>query len=253
MVGQRPILVPLPTPFTDDGVQSSEVRFARAVRWHVERGADGFLVGAEAGEWWSLSLSERKVLVEWAVREARGLPVYVHCTSWTTAATLDLAQSAQRHGATGLLFSPPPFPLLTPEEVEATKSALKRYLDLPFAFVSDGPLVGHLKYQPLSADGLEAIGFSRLGDVSEGVIDRGIVHPLAILGAERFRQMAEVWIRWKMRTSPLFKTFGPARIGKAVFRLSDLDLGSPRPPLGDLPSDAMRALEQLLDEVDSSS
>lgn len=253
MIGQRPILVPLPTPFTDDGEQASEVRFARAIRWHMERGASGFVVGAEAGEWWSLSLSERKSLLDWAMREARGLPVYAHCTAWTTAAMLDLAQSAQRHGATGVLLTPPPFPPLTKAECDACHSSLKRYLDVPFSFVSPDSALGQLKFKDLSAVGLDQLAFSRLGDVGEGLIDQAILHPAAILGADRFRKMTSAWIRWKMRLSPLFKAFGPARIGKAAFRIGDLDLGSPRPPLGSLPDDVFLALRTLLAEVDSSA
>ncbi len=251
MVGQRPILVPLPTPFTDGGEQASEVRFARAMRWHLERGAAGFIVGSEAGEWWSLSLSERKTLLEWAMREARGIPVYAHCTAWTTAAMLDLAQSAQRHGAQGAVFSPPPYPPLTKSECEACQNSLKRYLDLPFAFVSSESTSGNLRHADLGSAGLEPLGFSRLGDPCEGLLDQSLVHPAAVLGADRLRKMSGSWVRWKMRLAPLFKSFGPARIGKAVFRISDLDLGSSRPPAGDLPSEVMQALAGLLGEVDS--
>ena len=253
MVGQRPILVSLPSPFTDDGEQTSEVRFARALRWHVERGASGFVVGADAGEWWSLSLSERKTLLEWAIREARGVPVYAHCTAWTTAAMLDLAQSAQRHGATGVLLTSPPFPPLTKEECLACQNSLKRYLDIPFSFVSQDSSIGHLKFRDLGAEGLEQLAFSRLGEVSEGLIDEAILHPAAVFGADRFHKMSSAWVRWKMRLGPLFKAFGPARISKAVFRIGDLDLGSPRPPLGNLPDDVFQAIRALVAEVDSSA
>lgn len=251
MVGQHPILVPLPTPFTDDGTQSSEVRFARGMRWHMDRGANGFIVGSEAGEWWSLALAERKTLVEWAVREARGLPVYVHCTAWTTAASLDLAQSAQRHGASGVIFTAPPYPPLTEKEIESFGSILNRYVEIPLAYYTEQGLMGSLKLRRLEADGLGALSISKGHDICEGIVEGGIVHPASILGANRFRKMSKSWIKWKMRVAPLLKAHGSARISKAVVRLADLDLGSPRPPMGDLSPNALAALSDVLKDVDS--
>lgn len=253
MVGQHPILVPLPTPFTDDGTQASEVRFARAMRWHMDRGANGFLVGSEAGEWWSLSLAERKTAVEWAVREARGLPVYVHCTAWTTAASLDLAQSAQRHGANGVIFTVPPYPALSEKETESFGAILNRYIEIPIAYYTELGIIGSLKLIPLEADGLSALCLSKNLDVCESKIEGALVHPAAVFSANRFRKLSNSWIRWKMRLGPLFKTHGLARIGKAVIRLSDLDLGSPRPPMGDLPPEALSVLAEILKEVDSEA
>lgn len=150
-------------------------------------------------------------------------------------------------------MSSPPFPPLTKEECEACQNSLKRYLDVPFSFLTQDTTTGHLKYRSLSQEGLEQLAFTRQGDVSEGLIDQAVLHPAAILGADRFRKMSSAWVRWKMRLSPLFKAFGTARISKAVFRISDLDLGSPRPPLGNLPDDVFQALRALLAEVDSSA
>ncbi len=252
MIGQHPILVPLITPYTDDGTQASEVRFTRAMRWHVDRGANGFIVGSDTGEWWSLSLSERKSTVEWAVREARGLPVYVHCTAWTTAAALDLAQSAQRHGASGVIIAPAPYPPLTEKEIDSFSSVLNRYIEIPLAFYSEQGVSGSLKLRRLEAGGLGPLNLSRNQDLCEALIDGALVHPASVLGANRLRKAAASWIKWKMRLAPMFKAHGSARIAKAVVRLSDLDLGSPRPPMGDLSPVSLAALTEVLKEIDST-
>lgn len=217
----------------------------------MDRGANGFIVGSEAAEWWSLALAERKTTVEWAVREARGLPVYVHCTAWTTAASLDLAQSAQRHGANGVIFTAPPYPPLTEKETESFAGVLNRYIEIPLAFYTDQGLTGSLRLRRLEAEGLGPLSISKGHDVCEGIIEGGVVHPASVLSANRFRKMSKSWIRWKMRVAPLLKAHSTARISKAVVRLADLDLGSPRAPMGDLTANGLATLADILKEIDS--
>lgn len=100
--------IPLITPFTDDGASISEVRLARLLRFYMERGAEGFVVGSDLGEFTSMTLSERKELFEWVHRHTQGaVPVIVNASALSTSACLDLAQHASRHGARAVILMPP--------------------------------------------------------------------------------------------------------------------------------------------------
>ncbi len=89
----------MPTPFTDDGTALSEVRLARLVREVLKRPIEGVVVAPDAGEFWALTVDERKTLLEMVLREVRGaVPVWCHVSSLRTATSLDLAQHAEQFG-----------------------------------------------------------------------------------------------------------------------------------------------------------
>src|SRR5689334_12427820 len=96
----RGSFAPLVTPFTDEGSSISEIRIARLIRALREKGVEGFALATETGEFSSLTLAERKNLVEIAMRETQqSMPLIVHVTASATSSVLDLAQHAERHGA----------------------------------------------------------------------------------------------------------------------------------------------------------
>lgn len=239
------ILAPLASPFTDDGSQLSEARVARMVRWHLEQGAGGFVVMGESGEWWSLAFQERKQLIEWVTREAPDHPVYVHATAMTTAATLDLCQTAARYRAAGAVVTPPPI-LLHEDEVHALGVALRRYADLPVAFLDPH---GHLA---LEGSGLawgapsDEASLRRHPQVEEAVVAGMMATPLALFGARRAAKMAAEWPLWKIKASGLIKAGRGPRLAKAVFQELDMDLGIPRPPVQGLDDQARVILRGLL-------
>jgi hypothetical protein len=102
------LFVPLITPFTDDGATISEVRLARLLRFYTDRGAEGFIVGSDLGEFTSLTLAERKELFEWVHRHTQAsLPIIVNASALSTSSCLDLAQHASRHGARAVTLMPP--------------------------------------------------------------------------------------------------------------------------------------------------
>lgn len=117
MFGLAGRFVPIVTPFTDDGATLGEVRLARLLRFYVRGGAQGFVLATDTGEFTTLTLSERKQLVEMTVRETQSaLPVLVNVSSTSTSFSLDLAQHAGRHGARAVVLMPPYFGRLTQTE-----------------------------------------------------------------------------------------------------------------------------------------
>jgi len=96
MKGVIPALI---TPFTPDG----EVDFGalrRLVRFHLRAGVGGFYSTGASGEWFRLTIDERKAIVATVVEEVNGrVPVAVHVGHFTTAWATDLARHAAAVGA----------------------------------------------------------------------------------------------------------------------------------------------------------
>jgi dihydrodipicolinate synthase/N-acetylneuraminate lyase len=246
MLQERMILVPLASPFTDDGSQLSEARVARMVRWHLDQGAGGFVVMGDSGEWWSLAFQERKQLIEWVTREAPDHPVYIHATALNTAAILDLCQTAARFRAAGAVVTPPPIHLHE-NEIHTLGLALRRYGDLPVAFLDPH---GHLALEGCGLSWEAATheaAISRAPQVEEALVGGMTVTPLALFGAKRAAQMSAEWPRWKIKASGLIKMAQGPRLAKAVFQALDMDLGVPRPPVQGLDGQARDILRGIID------
>lgn len=125
------LYAPLPTPFTDDTSSISEVRLARLIRHFLSDGVQGFVIGSAAGEFTTLTLSERKHLLELVQRLAPGAPIIVHATCLQTTATLDLAQHASRHGAQMVVITPPLLGDFTDAEVHKFISFVAHHAGIP--------------------------------------------------------------------------------------------------------------------------
>jgi 4-hydroxy-tetrahydrodipicolinate synthase len=94
------------TPFTEKGEIMPDA-YAEIVRWYLERGTRGFLVAADNGEHWSLSLKEIAQITEITMKESGGkLPVYVGAWAITERETIERAEAAANAGAYGLCVKP---------------------------------------------------------------------------------------------------------------------------------------------------
>lgn len=128
--------VPLVTPFTDDGASLSEVRLSRLLRHYVQQGVQGFALATETGEFATLSLSERKHLVELVFRETQNAKqIVVNVTTLSTSFSLDLAQHAARHGARAVILMPPFFGTYTQAEHVAHVHMVSKHSKLPIIVV----------------------------------------------------------------------------------------------------------------------
>lgn len=112
----RGIWAAIPTPFRDD--QSLDVD---GMRRNVARfralGLAGIFCNGLMGEGWSLSLADRRLIVETLVEAAGGaLPVGVVTTHGSIAETLELSQHAAAVGADHVVLMRPPG-LLSPDEL----------------------------------------------------------------------------------------------------------------------------------------
>lgn len=105
----RGVIVPMLTPFADDG-QIDEGRTAALVDFLIERRIAGLFPLGTTGEGPLLTTAERKQVAEWVVRRAAGrVPVIIHTGAITTAETLELTRHARDVGADAVAIVPPYF------------------------------------------------------------------------------------------------------------------------------------------------
>ena len=105
--------VAIPTPFNKDG-SIDFGGFNTLIDFHAKNETSMLLVMGSAGEVSLLSLEERKEVVTKVSSYAKGkLPVFFGSSLATTQQTIEFAQYAEKEGADGLVFTAPPYLILT--------------------------------------------------------------------------------------------------------------------------------------------
>ncbi|MDP9294205.1 MAG: dihydrodipicolinate synthase family protein [Actinomycetota bacterium] len=126
--------IAIPTPFSADGRHVDEAVLEAAVEHYVETlQVDGIFCGGVMGEFWSLTMDERRRVHAVVARQVAGrVPVMAHVGHHAFAETAALCAHASDHGIPlGIAMNPyyPPHP---PDElVRAWYGALDRATDLP--------------------------------------------------------------------------------------------------------------------------
>ena len=120
-----------PTPFTIDGAVD-EGALGKLMNHYVDAGVHGVLINGSSGEWWAMTESERNRVASVAIEAVDGrIPVIVGCTAFTAKAAIALASDAQRAGADGVLFTPPPYAHPTQEEIFNHYRLIDSEVELP--------------------------------------------------------------------------------------------------------------------------
>lgn len=119
------------TPFDAAGRVDAAAFRANIARL-LDEGATGIVACGCTGEFWALSLAERKALYAEAVKAAAGRGTVIVGTGCVTAAeTIELATAAKEAGADGILVLPPYFVRLTEAEILAHFAAVSAASPLP--------------------------------------------------------------------------------------------------------------------------
>jgi 4-hydroxy-tetrahydrodipicolinate synthase len=126
--------IAIPTPFTPDGSEVDEDALAASVNHYIAGLlVDGIFCGGVMGEFWALSLDERKRVHELVVRQAGGrVPVMAHVGHPAFSDMVELCEHAIGCGVDfGIAMNPyyPPSP--PPESVRAWYEALADASPLP--------------------------------------------------------------------------------------------------------------------------
>jgi 4-hydroxy-tetrahydrodipicolinate synthase len=119
------------TPFTDD-FSLDLPTFERLLDFHVRTGATAISWPHHKGESLSLSIAERKLFAEAAVRVVNGrIPVTIHVSALAVEDTMELARHAQKIGADGILAITPYFWTPSLPAIEAYFVRLCSAIELP--------------------------------------------------------------------------------------------------------------------------
>lgn len=248
-------LIPLPTPFTDDGGTISEVRLARCLRWLNERSASGYVVGSDAGEFGALTLLERKRLFELTAQNVpAGTPILVHATTLGTMSTLELAQHAADGGARGVVVMPPYYGTFSDHEIDVHFQALARFAHVPVIVVD--PLQ---RLDPCFSAELSRIPGITVGqpvfdsDLSDAACFERSSSDEFAFGNTYSLPMSFFGPLWREIDDPTYlalremvNVFGVARVAKFAAGWMGLDLGPTRGPLQALPEPAREGLHRAL-------
>jgi 4-hydroxy-tetrahydrodipicolinate synthase len=123
----------LTTPFHADG-RIDSAGFRANVTRMLDAGATGIVAVGCTGEFWALSLDERRALYAEAVAATAGRGSVIVGTGCVGEAdTIALARHAKEVGADGVLVLPPYFVKLTDDEIFAHYKAVSDAIDLPMA------------------------------------------------------------------------------------------------------------------------
>lgn len=102
------IIVPLITPFYNHGVDFDSLK--KLCDYYVENKADAFVVGGTTGEPATLTLEEKKLILDFVVKNySEKLPILAGISSSSTDTAMHDAIRLQSAGADGLLVLSPPY------------------------------------------------------------------------------------------------------------------------------------------------
>jgi 4-hydroxy-tetrahydrodipicolinate synthase len=141
----RGLWIAIPTPFTADGRHVDEDLLAASVEHYVEGlRVDGIFCGGVMGEFWALSLAERKRVHELVARQAAGrVPVMAQVGHHAVAEAAALGEHAGAAGVDFGIAMNPYYPPRPPDDqVLAWYAALTAACSLPL-FLFNTPYSGY--------------------------------------------------------------------------------------------------------------
>ena len=96
----------LVTPFTNDGINFEELR--KLIEFQILEGIDGLVICGTTGESSTMSLVEKKSVIDFSVKVANGrVPIIAGTGGNNTADAVAMSKYAESVGADGLLLVTP--------------------------------------------------------------------------------------------------------------------------------------------------
>lgn len=100
--------MPAVTTKFNDSDQLDLEAFEKNIRAQIEAGVHGIILGGTLGEASTLTLEEKRVLVQRTVSLVDGMvPVVINIAEQSTRAAIEMAKLAEEDGASGLMMLPP--------------------------------------------------------------------------------------------------------------------------------------------------
>ena len=125
------VFPPIITVFNKDESINIE-SFKEHVDWLIENGADGIIVGGSTGEFFNMTLEERKKMIDITIDHVNGrVPVLAGTADCSTRMTIELSKYAEDAGADGVLIVPPYYYKPNDIEIYEHYKAISRAIDIP--------------------------------------------------------------------------------------------------------------------------
>lgn len=131
------------TPVGDNGVD--ENAFAKLMERLVSAKVDSIGVLGSTGSYAYLRREERARVAKLAVEHANGIPVMIGIGAISTRDVLELAEDAQKAGASAVLLAPVSYQKLTADEVYGLYETVCKTLSIPLC-VYDNPGTTHFEF-----------------------------------------------------------------------------------------------------------
>lgn len=126
-------IVPLVTPFKNGAIDQAAME--QLIEQQIEAGSHALSVGGTTGEPGTLSVEERKYLIELALRIIRGrLPLLAGTGTLRLDETLEITRAAHKMGAQGAL-------VITPYYLKPNQEGLYRFFGQTAQAVSEMPVI----------------------------------------------------------------------------------------------------------------
>ena len=126
--GSIPAMV---TPFDAEG-NFDKAKFRALIELFIKNGAAGLMASGCTGEFWAMTLDERKTLFEVCVDAAAGrVPVIAGTAAIRTPDAIELTQAAKEAGCDGAMIMPPFFVKPSTDDVIAHYEAISDAVALP--------------------------------------------------------------------------------------------------------------------------
>ncbi|KAF4544071.1 Dihydrodipicolinate synthase [Lasiodiplodia theobromae] len=160
------ILVALITPFTEGGKEIDAGQLDAHINNLIAAGVHGLVPGGSTGEFTTLTIPERKTLIEICVKSAAGrVPVVAGIGALSTADAIDLASHAASTGAAALMIVPPFYDALNVAQLHEYFSDIYAASKLPIVYYNIPAATG-TNLTPAEIAGLRAVGVTYLKDTS---------------------------------------------------------------------------------------
>jgi len=143
--GIRPAIV---TPFGSSEQDIDEESLRRQVEFELENKVGGIVVLGSVGEFYALSIEERKRVVDIVIDEVKGrIPVFVGTGHTGTNIAVTFSKMAKDAGADGLQVVPPYYFLPSKEAVIEYYKSISQAVDLPI-YVYNYPSASKVDVNP---------------------------------------------------------------------------------------------------------
>ena len=160
------IMVALYTPFTADQSAIDVAALDQHIQRLIKVGVHGLVPGGSTGEFTTLTLEERKQLVQACVKSAAGrVPVIAGIGALSTKDGVELATHAAGVGAAALMVVPPFYDAPSVEELHQLLAELHTVSNLPIMYYNI-PSASGLKLSPTQLADLSKVGVKYMKDTS---------------------------------------------------------------------------------------